>query len=36
VTDRLAAEGINLPTYVDLADADIDRICAAIREAARP
>jgi perosamine synthetase len=35
VTDRLGSTGINLPTYVGLADASIDRIASAIRRYAR-
>lgn len=35
-TDRLAAAGINLPTYSDLSPSDIDRICDLIRNGARP
>ena len=34
-TDRLAAAGINLPTYHALASSDLDRICDAIRRARR-
>jgi perosamine synthetase len=33
VTDRLAATGLNLPTYNNLPDSDIDRIALAIRSA---
>jgi perosamine synthetase len=36
VTDALAASGLNLPTYVDLNDEDIDRVSAAIKEAGQP
>jgi perosamine synthetase len=35
VTERLSARGMNLPTYPDLSDQDLDRICAAIRSASR-
>lgn len=34
VTVRLAAEGINLPTYTKLTEGDLDRICERIRAAA--
>jgi perosamine synthetase len=35
VTDQLAAQGLNLPTYNGLTDAQVDRIAAAIRGVAR-
>jgi len=30
VTDRLAAQGLNLPTFVAMTDADVDRVCDAV------
>jgi perosamine synthetase len=35
VTDRLGRDGINLPTYARLSDADLDRVTDVIRNAAR-
>jgi perosamine synthetase len=35
VTMRLARQGINLPTYSQMTDAEVDRVCAAIASAAR-
>ena len=34
MTDSLGEAGINLPTYVGLADDDIDRICDLLRQGA--
>jgi len=34
-TDRLAATGINLPTFTGMSDAQIDRICATLTAAKR-
>jgi perosamine synthetase len=30
VTDRLAAQGLNLPTFVAMTEADVDRVCDAV------
>jgi perosamine synthetase len=35
VTDRLAASGINLPTYASLTEANLDRICDVLKEGRR-
>lgn len=35
VTDQLGRDGMNLPTFADLADADIERIAAVIRSSRR-
>ena len=35
VTDRLAAQGLNLPTFVGMTEDDVDRVCEAIRACSR-
>jgi perosamine synthetase len=35
-TDRLSAQGINLPTFVGMTAADVDRVCDAIAACPRP
>ena len=35
VTDRLAATGLNLPTYTLMSDADVDRVADVVRQGAR-
>lgn len=36
VSHRVAAQGINLPTYLDLGEDDLDRICQVIRDVLTP
>jgi perosamine synthetase len=35
VSDRLAAQGLNLPTFVAMTEADVNRICDAVLACAR-
>jgi len=35
VTDRLAAQGLNLPTFVAMTDEDVDRVCDAVLACSR-
>jgi perosamine synthetase len=35
VTDRIAAQGLNLPTFVGMTEEDVDRVCDAIRTCSR-